>query len=291
VFIVGGNGSIGTNLRRVDKENFFSSSSYSKEPIENGIKFNLTCDSCEDFVKNNFGLLKDGVVFLSAYSDPDFCYRQRKDSDLLNFEKACELIEVLDRHEIYFIFASTEFVFDGEGGNYSETATANPILWYGKQKKKVEDFICGNNYFGSILRLPKVYWEADNGETLLTKAISDLHSKKKLLKLASNQIMTPLFGGDLMVVFRMLNNRKPTGIYHCGGPFELSRFDFYSSTKKFLISKGEDITVVLEECSIHDFNSLERRPENTSLNSSKITDILGRKNRSHLEVLEEFYDA
>ena len=72
---------------------------------------------------------------------------------------------------------------------------------------------------------------------------------------------------------------------------ELSRFDFYSSTRKFLISKGEDITVALEECSIHDFNSLERRPENTSLNSSKITDILGKKNRSHLEVLEELYNA
>ena len=291
MFILGGNGSIGSNLRRVDKKHFFSSSSFSKEPIKNGIEFNLMRDSCEDFVKNNFDLLKDGVVFLSAYSDPDFCYRHPKDSELLNFKKACELIEVFDRYGIYFIFASTEFVFDGEGGNYSETATANPILLYGRQKKKVEDFICKNNYFGSILRFPKVYWEADNGQTLLTKAILDLHSGKKLLKLASNQIMTPLFGGDLISVFRALNNKRLTGIYHCGGPLELSRFDFYSSTRKFLISKGEDITVALEECSIHDFNSLERRPENTSLNSSKITDILGKKNRSHLEVLEELYNA
>ena len=61
--------------------------------------------------------------------------------------------------------------------------------------------------------------------------------------------------------------------------------------KNFLISKGENITVKLEECSIHDFKSLERRPENTSLNSSKITDVLEKRNRSHLEVLEEFYNA
>jgi dTDP-4-dehydrorhamnose reductase len=190
---------------------------------------------------------------------------------------------------VYFVFASSEFVFDGNQGRYRETDVAKPILLYGKQKKSVEDFIIENELFGCVLRLPKVYWAADGGATLFTKAIAEVTLGGGVMRVASDQVMTPLFGGDLFDILQILTAKRITGVLHCGGPLELSRFDLYTDIKKFFLARGMNVKVQLEECSIHEFKSSERRPENTSLNSGKLFEILERTTRSHLEILEALY--
>ena len=125
---------------------------YNKNKIKNGIKFNIFTDKIEDLV------IKKKItkaVILSAYSDPDYCIKNRKKSELLNVVKTKKLISYFIKKNIYFIFYSTEFIYDGKKGNYSELSKSNPINLYGKQKLMIEKFIKKNAKFYSILELQK----------------------------------------------------------------------------------------------------------------------------------------
>ena len=80
-------------------------------------------------------------------------FQEKKYSNEINIVKTIEIIKQCIKN-IYIIFLSSEFVYDGQK-NYSETDKILPKNLYGVQKKKVELFLrkyC-KNY--SILRIAK----------------------------------------------------------------------------------------------------------------------------------------
>ena len=74
---------------------------YNKNKIKNGIKFDVLKDNISDLIKRK-NISK--VVILSAYSDPDFCKKNRELSEKLNVIKTKKLISYLIKKKIYFIF-------------------------------------------------------------------------------------------------------------------------------------------------------------------------------------------
>ena len=48
---------------------------------------------------------------------------------------------ILIKKKIYFIFFSSEYIFNGNNGKYSEKSKPNPNLLYGKQKKNIEKYL------------------------------------------------------------------------------------------------------------------------------------------------------
>ena len=131
--IIGGSGKIGKSLQYNH-----AIKTYNKNKIKNGIKFNL--------IKDDVNLLLekykiDRVVLLSAISDPDKCLKKKKYSNLLNVTKTKKLIDILCKKKIYFIFFSSEYIFDGDRGNYNEKSIPKPKNLYGKQKLLIEKYI------------------------------------------------------------------------------------------------------------------------------------------------------
>ena len=72
--ILGSSGKIGKHFIK-DKKNYIYT--YNKNKIKNGIKFNINKDNIEKLIKK-FSIKK--VVILSAISDPDYCYANKKKS-------------------------------------------------------------------------------------------------------------------------------------------------------------------------------------------------------------------
>lgn len=62
------------------------------------------------------------------------------------------------------IHISTDFVFDGEKGNYSETDEPNPISVYGKTKLEGENFILNGGVSASIYRTSVLYGWPGEGQ-------------------------------------------------------------------------------------------------------------------------------
>ena len=83
---------------------------YNKNKIKNGIKFNIFTDKIEDLV------IKKKItkaVILSAYSDPDYCIKNRKKSELLNVVKTKKLISYfIKRIFILFFILLSSFMME-----------------------------------------------------------------------------------------------------------------------------------------------------------------------------------
>ena len=83
VLIVGGSGKIGKFFKNSNKNYFFT---YFKNKIPNGIKFDLSSDNVSSLIKK-YNINK--IVLLSAISDPDECYKNKKNQIqlMLNIRK------------------------------------------------------------------------------------------------------------------------------------------------------------------------------------------------------------
>ena len=139
--IIGASGAFGKELKKYydKKKTIFT---FYKTPIKNGIKFNATYEKIEKKIKN-FDDISEGII-LYAEKNPNKCYENKKYSNLLNVSSVKQIIIVFKKFKIKPIFMSTDLVFSGLKGNYSEKSIPNPKTLYGKQKLKIEKFIKNN---------------------------------------------------------------------------------------------------------------------------------------------------
>ena len=277
--IVGSSGKIGKYFVKKKFKNFIYT--YSSQKFKNGIKFNMLKNNIYPIIKR-YNITK--LVLLSAISDPDECFKKKKYSNEINIVKTIEIIKQCIKKNIYIIFLSSEFVYDGQKKNYSETDKILPKNLYGVQKKKVELFLrkyC-KNY--SILRIAKTYSDNLNDNTIITKFLRDYVNKKQIFPAASDQIFNPLYVKDLVKIIFFFQKKKINGIFNVGGPKSYSRYKltkiFMNSAKKI---KYKNYKPVIKKIKLSEIKLLEKRPLNVSMNINKLKSNISFK----LKTIEE----
>ena len=102
--------------------------------------------SVEDFLRLfNFS----HVILFSAFTDVNAAEKQRGQKDgicwRINVEGVRNIVEACQKNSTRLIFISTDFVFDGTSGSYSEKDQVGPNLdlvsWYGITKIEAEKSI------------------------------------------------------------------------------------------------------------------------------------------------------
>lgn len=259
--IIGGSGKIGKSLNyKHSKKTFF------KNKIKNGIRFNLIDDDINLLIEK---YKINRVILLSAISDPDLCLKKKKYSNKLNVHKTKKLINILIKKNIYFIFFSSEYIFDGKIGNYQEYSKTKPNNLYGKQKLIIENFIKKKTKNFSILRIGKTYGSNIKDKTLISNFLNELIKGKSFFKVANDQIFSPLFVGDLRKIVDLFLKKKIKGVFNVGGPQQLSRYEVLESVLKSL-GKNFKAKIKLEKISLKDIITLDKRPLNVSMNIKKL---------------------
>ena len=85
----------------------------------------------EDLIlKNN----PDIIINSMAMTDVDKCEENKTDAYRINAEAIKHIVRPLKITESYFINISTDYVFSGSDGNYSENGIAEPVNYYGVSK-------------------------------------------------------------------------------------------------------------------------------------------------------------
>jgi len=103
----------------------------------------LTMDFTDPFsIHDVFENIKpDVVVHAGAMSKPDECEMNQTKAYLVNVEGTVQLLINSEDLKSFFIFLSTDFVFDGERGMYSEEDAPRPVNYYGRTKLEAEDAV------------------------------------------------------------------------------------------------------------------------------------------------------
>ena len=262
--IIGASGKIGRYLLEFGNSNYVYT--YNKKAIHKGIRFDITKNNLSKLCKK-FSINK--IVLLSGISDPEQCYKNKNYSNLINVIKTKEAIDYIIKKNIYFIFFSTEFIFSGKKGNYSEISAPKPNQLYGKQKYLIEKYIKRKTKNFAILRIAKTYGDKLNEGTLISNFISSLEKGDREFKVATDQMFNPLYVKDLKKIVKLFLEKQIKGVFNVGGPEQLSRYECIERIIRQFKNKNMR-KILLEKSKLENFKFLDKRPLNITMNISKI---------------------
>ena len=205
----------------------------------------------------------DLIIHCAALSKSGAC---EKDIDLAwrsNVEltkRICELAPV--------IFLSTDLVFDGKRGNYSEADAINPLTVYGRTKAEAERIVLANPK-NTVVRLALNAGVSPTGDRAFNEEIHNAWRRGEMLNLFTDEFRTPVPAVVTAKVIWELAERSASGLFHLGGAERLSRWEI----GQLLAERWKDLTPKMTPGSIKDYQGPARSPD-TSLNCAKIQKLL-----------------
>jgi len=268
ILILGSSGYVGRYLvEYFDSKNINFNYTHSQNQYKNSSKYDILIDSLSNLI--DLTIVKTCVLLLGD-TKPDSCFLNKEHTDLVNVKKTIELIDLLNKHSIRIIFASTEFVYDGVSHFYNENDLVNPILYYGIQKHSVEKYIINNVKSYCILRFAKVY-SCNYDNSFLSKFFTDIQSNNKVI-VADDQFFSAVDVMDIAKSIEILCHDEENQIFNCGGPIGLSRYDYLmlllTNLRVYKNVKYDDNLIL--PIKINSLNFPELRPLNVSMNSTSL---------------------
>lgn len=192
------------------------------------------------------------VIVCGGMTKPDDCELNRKLAYDINVRGMENVTRYCNSKLIYF---STDYVFDGKKGFYSEEDTPNPINHYGRTKLKAEEIVLKNSD-NVVIRVSGLYgYNEKNNEFLKSFNSSMVYRANDLL------------GSTLVIddVVRYLPFFiRCQGIYHLSSESAISRYEFALMVVRIL---GLPTKVIGKQ--YKKIYSVAERPQDTSLISVK----------------------
>jgi len=209
------------------------------------------------------------VVHTAAETNVDRCETERHLARKINVEGTANIVEACVRVGAKLILLSTDYVFDGDRGNYAETDEPNPISFYGLTKLEAERMAASTSN-SLIIRTSVLYgWHPTklNFATWILKGLRE----HQILKVASDHINSPTFADNLADAIRKAIERNNQGTLHIAGSERISRFDF----ARRMVRQFDLDESLLKPVQMKDLNWIARRPRDSSLNVGKAQKELG----------------
>lgn len=227
----------------------------------------------------------EAVIHTGAMSKPDECERDQWQAYLVNVEGTLHLLANAEELSAYFLFVSTDFVFDGETGMYTEEAAVNPVNYYGKTKAEAEEAVQEYAHAWSIVRTVLVYGLPQGGRGNLLSVVKEKLEKGETYQVVSDQWRTPTFVEDLAAGIVQLVQQRNTGIYHLCGPDGYSPYEMAKELAALLKLDA----ALIQPCPSAAIPGAARRPLRTGLNIEKARKVIGYTPVSFREGLRRLY--
>lgn len=226
------------------------------------------------------------VVHAGAMSKPDECEMDQMKAYLVNVEGTVQLLINSEEFKSFFIFLSTDFVFDGEKGMYIEDDPPGPVNYYGRTKLEAEEAVKEYEYDWAIVRTVLVYGKNHSGHNNILKIISEKLEKGEEYHVVDDQVRTPTYVEDLAKGIVLIIGKKATGIFHLSGKDILTPYQMAIKTAQHLKLDSS----VLKKVTASTFGQPARRPVKTGFVIDKARKELGYEPFDFEEGLKKTFD-
>ena len=285
ILVLGGSGLVGDHFITNSKSNDFITTY--RNNVTNfsnviSVKINLP----QDWPKLEELILKekpDIVLNSIAYSNSDFCETNREETYTLHVKISEKITTICSKINSKIVFLSTDYVFDGKKGNYTENDETNPINYYGHTKDLAEKIILKNEN-NLVLRTAMVYGLSSKVR-FLRYVIENLRENKEI-NTYDDIFNSATLLDDLTNGISKAIEFDANGIYHMVGSSCVSRFDFAKTVAK-VFNFNENL---IKPASIVSAKLKAKRPVNTCLNNSKAVKTFNIKFSSINEGIKRVYE-
>jgi dTDP-4-dehydrorhamnose reductase len=237
----------------------------------NFVKFDV---SNKELVNETFKRVNpDVVVHAATLTDVDKCELNKELAWKINVEGTKNILEAAKSAGSFLIYISTDYVFNGEKGNYNESDKPDPINYYGLTKLKAEELVKAQaEYF--IARPSVIYGSTPAaGKVNFALWLIDALRKGERVKIVTDQWNTPTLNTNLADMTMEVVERRLTGTFHLCGATRVSRYRFAE-----LIAEAFGLDKSLIDSALSSqFKWPAKRPMDSSLDTSKAQQILGNK--------------
>jgi dTDP-4-dehydrorhamnose reductase len=225
----------------------------------------------------------DIVIHAAAMTQVDECERNKDACWDTNVAATRYLIQAAEKYNAFFLFLSTDFIFDGLEGPYREDDAPNPLSYYGASKVAAERMIRNSKLPWAIVRTVLVYGTAIDMQrsNIITWVKNNLQQGKKI-KVVDDQWRTPTLVQDLAEGCKLVADKQATGVFHISGSEMLSPYEMAVQTAQFF---KLDLRLI-EKVNAKSFVQPAKRPAKTGFVIDKAVQELGYQPRSFAEGLE-----
>lgn len=228
------------------------------------------------------------IVHAAAMTQVDECEVNKIDCWNINVTATRFIVDAAKEISSRLIYVSTDFVFDGTSGPYSEGDLPNPVNYYGSSKWGGEKAIEESGLDWLVVRTVLVYGKTDEGQrpNIISWVKSNLEKGEKI-KVVDDQVRTPTFVEDLANGIILAMERNAKGILHISGSETLTPYQMAVATAEHLGFKKS----LIEKVDGSSFRQIAERPPRTGFIIEKARREVGFEPRSFKESLEEIFGA
>lgn len=270
ILITGGTGMLGLEVRKFfrSKLNYDVFSVSRKPPYQN--ENNIGVDITKE--KELLSVLKkvqpEIIIHCAAEVNVNRCEIERDYVYNLHVNATRNIVEYTSVDK--FIYISTDSVFDGQRGNYSETDSVNPLNYYAYTKLKGEEVTINANKNVAVIRTNIIGYHTPLQSSLFEWGYEKLRSNTPINGY-ENVYFNPLYCTILaQKISELLERQFEPGIYNVAAMDPISKFEFLRSiARQFSFDENLISPVALENKS----NNAAFRPLNTTLNTGKVQNL------------------
>lgn len=211
------------------------------------------------------------VVHAGAMSKPDECEQNQWQAYVTNVEGTVTMLMNAEEHKCFFVFVSTDFIFDGTKTMYHEEDIPGPVNFYGKTKLEAEAAVKEYVYDWSVVRTILVYGKPVSGKGNILTIVKEKLERGEDYSVVNDQVRTPTYVEDLASGIIAVIEKKATGVYHISGKNVLTPYEMAVKVADcFALNKS-----LIKKVTSGDLSQPARRPAKTGFDISKARNNLG----------------
>ncbi len=277
VLIIGSNGKLGAGLARC----FSGHNSYellcagaSEKSSVPGVEYRQIDITKRNNIKTLFhDFFPDMVINAAGFTNVDLCETQKELSWNVNVKGTEGLAASSWAIDAHIIHISSDYIFDGKEGPYTEEDIPHPISYYGRTKLAAENAIRTSGARHTIIRTNVLYGSSIYGRPDFASWVIENLSGKKEIRVVTDQHNNPTLVSDLVKVIETITELEKEGIYNIGGPKYLSRYEFAVKLAEYFGL----ISGLIQPVTTADLKQPAARPLKSGLICTKAEEELGYK--------------
>ena len=288
ILVIGGSGLVGGRLIELltADVNNISATYFSNKIVHKKCKtFQLDIMDSHKVDKVIKMIQPDIVINAAAKRNTRYCEQNPDEAYKVNVVGTKNIVNACKTINAKLVFFSSDQVFDGTKGKYSEEDELNPLNTYGKQKVMAEKIIKDNLDNWLIIRASHIYAWSPGSDNFISWVLEELQKGQKI-QIVYDQYITPLHVEHFVdILIKLLENDK-RGIYHVGEGECLSKYEFVKRVKETFRFDESIIKPISSEA----LNQGTVRPKNNCMDLSKIKNELDFSKytiKNGLEIMKE----
>lgn len=226
IVVLGGTGLVGNALVRAWKSGGaeeVAAATYRAHPASGFLQLDMRDEARVRRVLGEFR--PQWVAVPAANPFVDYCELHPEETRAVNVAGTLNVARACRELGARMVFFSSDYVFDGKKGVYTEDDPPSPINEYGRQKAQTEEGVLKTDPRNLVIRTSGAYgwqWEHKNFVLQIRRRLGAGES----MRVANDLAYNPTYVENLAEITAALVAKGASGIYHVVGADEVVRYDF-----------------------------------------------------------------